>query len=61
MINYSNERLHQLYIEYVFKEERKFFVAEGLGHFVDRIQFEDNTGIIDLFDKPQLCVFNLID
>lgn len=52
MINYSNERLHQLYIEYVFKEERKFFVAEGLGNFVDRIQFIDNTAIIDLFDKP---------
>ncbi|CAD8134717.1 unnamed protein product [Paramecium pentaurelia] len=61
MINYSNERLHQLYIEYVFKEEKKIFVREGLEKFVDSIKFEDNTQLIDMFDKPPVCLFNLID
>lgn len=52
MINYSNERLHQLYIEYVFKEEKKIFIREELGDHVDSIKFEDNTILIDMFDKP---------
>lgn len=30
MINYTNEKLHQLYILYVFKEEEKIFIEEGL-------------------------------
>ncbi|CAD8045944.1 unnamed protein product [Paramecium primaurelia] len=61
MINYSNERLHQLYIEYVFKEEKKIFLIEGLEKYVDSIKFEDNTQLIDMFDKPPVCLFNLID
>lgn len=31
MINYTNEKLHQLYISYVFKEEEIVFQREGLG------------------------------
>ena len=30
MINYTNEKLHQLYIKYIFKEEKKIFLQEGL-------------------------------
>jgi len=30
MINYTNEKLHQLYISYVFKEEERVFAKEGL-------------------------------
>jgi len=30
MINYTNEKLHQLYIIYVFKEEATVFSLEGL-------------------------------
>lgn len=50
-----------MYIDYVFKEERKIFVNEGLGDQVGKIQFNDNSSIIDLFDKPPVCVFNLLD
>ena len=33
MINYTNEKLHQLYIVYVFKEEAQVFNAEGLAQY----------------------------
>lgn len=59
MINYTNEKLHQLYISYVFKEEKQIFIREGLENFSNVINFTDNAGIIELFDKNG--VFNLID
>ena len=42
MINYTNEKLHQLYIEYVFKEEEAVFASEGLKEFCSQIKFNDN-------------------
>jgi hypothetical protein len=41
-----------LYIEYVFKEEKKIFIREELGDHVGSIRFEDNTALIEMFDKP---------
>jgi myosin-5 len=34
MINYTNEKLQQLYIEYVFKEEAAIFQQEGLEEYL---------------------------
>jgi myosin-5 len=42
MINYSNEKLHQLYILYVFKEEEVVFKREGLSQYYGQIKFHDN-------------------
>lgn len=45
-VNYTNERLHQLYIEQVFKQEKKIFEEEGLGKELENITFSDNRRII---------------
>lgn len=61
MINYTNEKLHQLYIIYVFKEEENVFAAEGLKEFCGQIKFTDNTLVINLLDKYPIGVFDLLD
>ena len=60
-INYTNEKLQQLYISYVFKSEEKEFVNEGLGEFLSELNFEDNQPIIDLMDLYPVGIFNLVD
>ena len=42
MINYTNEKLHQLYIGYVFKEEENAFEREGLLDKCCELTFSDN-------------------
>ncbi|KAM3127892.1 hypothetical protein pb186bvf_020010 [Paramecium bursaria] len=61
MINYTNEKLHQLYISYVFKQEFLVFGDEGLGKFCEQIKFSDNQGLIEFLDKPPLGIFDLLD
>ena len=48
MINFTNEKLHQLYISYVFKEERTVFVKEGLEEFCGMIKYTDNGMVMEL-------------
>lgn len=60
MINYTNEKLHQLYIEYVFKEEEAVFASEGLKEFCSQIKFNDNQSVIDLMDMKG-GLFDLLD
>ena len=63
MINYTNEKLHQLYIFYVFKEEERVFISEGLQEWCSQIKFADNTQVIELLEKPQtpIGIFCLLD
>lgn len=61
MINYTNERLHQLYIDYVFKEELKIFELEGLQLDKNQIKFEDNEGVINLIDNSRTGIFSLLN
>ena len=60
-INYTNEKLQQLYISYVFKSEENEFIIEGLKDFLCELNFVDNQGIIDLMDQYPMGVFNLLD
>lgn len=63
-INFTNEKLHQLYVEYVFKLEQKTFIDEGLKEFLANLSFNDNQEVIDLLaheDKKKFSIFNLID
>ena len=60
-INYTNERLQQLYISYVFKAEEEEFKKEGLGDFLFELNFKDNQPIIDLMDKHPTGIFHLLD
>lgn len=60
-INFANEKLQQLYINYVFKSEVDELLAEGHTDFSSSIVFNDNQSIIDLLSKPPLSVYDLID
>lgn len=48
-INFANEKLQQLYVSYIFKEEQNEFLREGLKEFSQDIGFQDNKPVIDLF------------
>ncbi|CAD8157004.1 unnamed protein product [Paramecium pentaurelia] len=61
MINYTNEKLHQLYIQYVFKEEEKIFIEEGLKDHLGQLEFQDNTSVIELIDKQPGGIFSILD
>lgn len=63
-INFTNEKLHQLYVEYVFKLEVQTFMEEGLKQYVANLTFTDNQEVLDLLAHPEtkkFSVFNLID
>lgn len=60
-INYTNEKLLQLYIQYVFKQEEKIFQNEGLQGFQTHVAFNDNQSIIDCLEKPPLGILNILD
>lgn len=60
-INYTNEKLQQLYITYVFKSEENEFIKEGLKDFLCELKFVDNQTIIDLMDQYPMGIFNLLD
>lgn len=60
-INYTNEKLQQLYISYVFKAEEKEFINEGLEKFIIELNFKDNQPVIDLLDLYPLGIYHLID
>ncbi|KAL4436229.1 hypothetical protein ABPG74_015820 [Tetrahymena malaccensis] len=49
-INYTNEYLQQLYIAYVFKNEEKIFIEDGLSKYLSNLSYQDNQSILDLFD-----------
>lgn len=60
-INYTNEKLQQLYISYVFKAEEKEFINEGLEKFICDLNFKDNQTVIDLMDLHPTGIFHFID
>lgn len=59
-INYTNERLQQLYIFYIFKNEEREFIADGLKDFLANLTFEDNQPVLDLLDA-KMGIFDLLD
>jgi len=62
-INFTNEKLHQLYIEYVFKLEEQIFVDEGLGSFLANLSYPDNQELLDVVCKEtdKHSIFLLLD
>ena len=63
MINFANEKLQGLYIEYIFKNEKKIFIDEGLEKYTGLIKYTDNKDLLKAldFNKMPLGIFNLID
>ncbi len=49
-INYTNEHLQQLYISYVFKNEEKVFIDDGLEKFLGNLVYDDNQPVLDLYE-----------
>lgn len=60
-INFTNEKLQQLYISYVFKAEMNEFIVEGLKDYISELNFKDNQNLIDLFEISPHGIFNLLD
>lgn len=60
-INFTNEKLQQLYINDFFKSEQNEFIKEGLKDSLGEISFKDNQPIIDLMDKSGSGIFQLLD
>uniref|UniRef100_A0A7S3V0U3 Myosin motor domain-containing protein n=1 Tax=Aplanochytrium stocchinoi TaxID=215587 RepID=A0A7S3V0U3_9STRA len=58
-INYANEVLQQLFNEYVFKLEQKFYEAEGINWKV--ISFPDNHETISMIEGKPMGLLQLVD
>jgi myosin heavy subunit len=61
-INFTNERLQQLYTKYVFDNEISELKKDGLGDKVKDLTPPDNKPLIELIEKRMgISVFSLID
>lgn len=60
-VNYTNEKIHQIYLEQVFIHEKNTLKKEGLEGIISKLAFTDNAKIIDLLDALNKSVFNLLD
>jgi len=63
-INYTNEKLQQIFIADVFKSDEKEFKDEGLESYLNKIKFSDNQSVIELMDndnKTKFGIFQIID
>lgn len=60
-INFTNEKLQQLYVSYVFKSEEKELVEQGLQNSLKQLSFQDNQAVIDLLDKYPSGIYDLLD
>jgi len=63
-INFTNEKLHQLYIEYVFISEKEELTDQGLKAQANSLILpQDNNKLIDLFEgisPVSLCLFSIM-
>jgi myosin heavy subunit len=46
---------------YVFKEEEKTYMVEGLERYLSQLTFTDNKPIIDVLEKPPVGIFCILD
>jgi len=60
-INFTNEKLQQLYIGDVFVAEKNEFIKEGLTEYLAEIKYKDNQPIIELMDKTGSGIFSHLD
>ena len=58
-INFTNESLHNLFIEHVFKLEQEVYVREEVEWSF--VSYEDNQHVLDLISKRPVCVLGLLD
>ncbi|KAF5196462.1 myosin-1-like [Thalictrum thalictroides] len=58
-INYANERLQQHFNRHLFKLEQEEYVQDGIDWA--RVDFEDNQGCLNLFERKPLGLLSLLD
>ena len=58
-INFTNESLHNLFIEHVFKLEQEVYVREEVEW--NFVAYEDNQHVIDTIAKRPICVLGILD
>ncbi|GAB0093119.1 unconventional myosin-Ib [Sergentomyia squamirostris] len=58
-INYCSERLQQHFLSSVLKEQQELYIREGLEW--TKVDFFDNSGICDLFDRANYGILSLLD
>ncbi|XP_031101638.1 myosin-1-like isoform X1 [Ipomoea triloba] len=58
-INYANERLQQHFNRHLFKLEQEEYIQDGIDW--KRVDFEDNTNCLNLFEKKPLGLLSLLD
>ncbi|KAL4580256.1 hypothetical protein LXL04_016442 [Taraxacum kok-saghyz] len=58
-INYANERLHQHFVRHIFKLEQEEYESEGIEW--KKVEFVDNQGCLDLFEKKEVGILSLLD
>jgi len=58
-INFTNESLHNLFIEHVFKLEQEMYIREEVEW--NFVEYEDNQHTIDLISKRPVCLYGLLD
>ncbi|RWS12427.1 unconventional myosin-Ib-like protein, partial [Dinothrombium tinctorium] len=59
LINYCNEKLHQIYIDVVLRQEQEEYIKEGI-HW-KRIDFFNNSNICDLIEKNNHGILSMLD
>lgn len=59
LINYCNEKLHQLFIDLILRKEQQFYEKEDIDWKM--ITYEDNSLICELIDKKHFGMFALFD
>ena len=62
-INFANEKLQGLYIDYIFKNECRIFEEEGLSQYTNLIVYKDNKPLLVTLDNAKMPpgVFDLAD
>uniref|UniRef100_A0A8C5BE12 Myosin IXb n=1 Tax=Gadus morhua TaxID=8049 RepID=A0A8C5BE12_GADMO len=58
-INYTNEKLHHYFSQYVFNRQQEEYLSEGISW--STIAYGDNEGVINMFSKKPTGFFHLLD
>lgn len=59
LINYANERLQQHFVRHLFKIEQEEYESEGIEW--KKVEFVDNQGCLDLFEKKTGGLLSILD
>ena len=58
-INFTNEKLQQLYVSYIYKSEEAELKAQGFD--ASYLDFQDNQPVLDLIEKYPISVLDILD